>query len=118
MPSHAVVASCPQVLFHSTARSADACGFQQYFPNLKLLMLQGQQVDTRHYNVSPQQLRWNLTLAQYPSHYIQMFLLNQRDLALASRGFLKVIAFEPCVRISLDFTGGVESPADCLRMGN
>ncbi len=71
----------------------------KYFSNLELLMLQGQQVDTRNHNVSPQQLWWNLTLAQYPSHHIQMFLLNQGNLAFASGGFLKVIAFQPCVWI-------------------
>ncbi len=93
MPTHAVVASSPKVFFHSAARSPNACGFQKDFSNLKLLVLQSQQVDARNHNVSPQQLWWNLSLAQYPSYDIQMFLLNQRDLPFPSGGFLKVIAF-------------------------
>ena len=112
MPTHTVVAASPKILFHSTARRTDACCFKQYFSNLELLMLQGQQVDARNHDVSTQQFWWNFTLAQYPSHYIQMFLLDQGDLPLASGGFLKVITFQPCVWISVGLANGLNlSPA-------
>jgi hypothetical protein len=72
-----------------------------------LLVLQGQQVDPRNHNVSSQQLWWNLLLSQYPSYDIQVFLLNQGNLAFASRGFLKVITFQPCIWVGCDFADGM-----------
>ena len=76
MTSHGIVASSPEILFHSAAGTANSCSFQQYLSNLKSLMLQGQQVDASDHNVLPQQLWWNLTPAQCSSHSVQMLLLN------------------------------------------
>lgn len=102
MTAHGVIAADAQGLLHARTGMAVTGSFQQRISNLEMLVLQREQIDSRHNNVSTQHGWRDIVMAKETCDCRKMFLLNQRHLARAVSARLVAIAGQPLASFGKD----------------
>ena len=89
--THRVVTAATQHFFHARTGFTEAASFEQHTTDFKLRVAQGQQVDAGHHEVAAQKRGIYGTAAQQRAQSIQMFALDQRDLAFPTSALCLVV---------------------------